>query len=95
MGEFYEKEDIALPITIGECPDIILFSIDNIDTTTNQFSDLLLLLEKSEVLSESSFILGLIKGLFVGDGLHELWYSVALYYWHGQNDFIDTEKDRT
>lgn len=95
VGEFYEKEDIALPITVGECPNIILFSIDNIDTTTNQFSDLLPLLEKSEVLSESSFISGLIKGLSVGDALHELWYSVALYYWHGQNDFIDAEKDRT
>lgn len=94
-GTFYEKDDIALPITVGECPDVVLFSMDSIDTTTNQFLNLKPIFENSEALNENSLIPGMIEGLSMGDELHELWYSVAIAYWYGQSDFIDTTKDKT
>ncbi len=91
----YEKQQLELAIAAGECPDVVFFSGDNLDTTTNQFLNLMPMLEQSDVLSEDSLLPGLVDSLTIGNELHELWYSLAVYYWCGQTNYIDLYTDKS
>lgn len=91
----YEKQELELAIAAGKSPDVVFFSQDNLDTTTNQFLNLLPLLDNSQVISWDSFLPGLVDGLAAGGELHELWYALSVDYWYGQTDYIDPAADES
>lgn len=85
----YDKQQLDMAISVGDCPDVILYSFDSMDTTTNQFMDLTPFLEKSEVISKDYFLPGLIDSLSVSGELHELWYSIGIDCWAGEEEYIE------
>lgn len=93
-ARMYEKQELELAISVGDCPDIIFYGMDNLDTTTNQFMDLRPLIEQSSVISEDTLLPGLLDSLAAGGELHELWYALAIYFWVGQAGYIDRDADK-